>query len=1181
MPHRFALSTLAFVALAAALMPLPGTAQTCWVYTDNEIAKVPIECVEKGDLSTPCSWPTDCTTITAAAPQTIRQMHSIWHQCFGNVGGSTPPAGRSQRWYAFHRQFETDFNAWRRDIGISPIEQLEWCPNMNLPIGTGPANPAGSTCGVGTPRPANRPCPGCVAFPHCLFHAGGGPIACPGSPSASCSTPDGSVTFPYTSLEEFKNVDEVAKILDGQFHGIMHGAVAIADRTPAQGCNPPGSTSGCFNLDSLGSNCSPRDPMFWRLHHALDDVVRAWQDRKAVDVVVVVDRSGSMSEPDSSGSTKLQAALAALDNFGDLLEDSRADGQTNRIGVVSYSDSATTNLALTVADSGLRASGGPLPTAISAISGGGPSGCTGIGAALQKAVELLCPPGDCRGFSAAGDNDRKAILLLTDGVENVAPCLKPAGASGASCGSQCFGAKFDLEKLEFTQLVAVGFGNTSNLNGPLLTLVAERQGGIYLQNPNGPADDLKDFFAKAFGNLSDEFLLLDPKGTLAAGDAASAPVEYTGCADSKLTFTSGWNEALAPGALRLLVTSPTGDLVRASDPGVESSRQPLWDFSRLRLPYRGAVSGTWRAQLVRPHSAYVNGFAPDAFADPDAGTQLVRREIQRLCPDGCARTLLYEAGLRGFRSAYRDAVRAEKLAGLLGAVTVVRNDRDLATRVARGGVDLVVYAQMGKDQARAYDRYLARYVCAGGRAILSDVRARTRAPLFKCAGAEGAEPRNWPQIHDGDLVASPLKLVNPGYPVFSYAVHGASLQAFVDRPVAAVAARVVQGKAVRWFVDVLGTTLAKLSPHRRETDWRTGSTPVVSARVLPSYIRSGGWDRVDARVEVEYPKVGEGTLLAQVGLRGPRKVRGETIDPRAAALSTIQVPTGFRTFPLFDDGANADLNPGNGVWSGELTGLGRTDGVYKLRYLFDFTAGGCTTHRELAESIYVELGVDPRRTTVRDEPQRQPDGSIVNRISITPADAGGHLLGPGRTGAVVCRPAATCKISRDLQDDGKGNYALEVVTAPGAAGVRLAAFGADLDVAVPCDGCPRLAEIAIEPGQAVNQQPARGRVRLSAKAPANRAGGAVVYLSSDLRRVAAVPESVLVPAGKSEATFPVTVFHVHEEPETVTVEAVYGADRKGAKITVSEPAVDPNAPWQAATIPGGYDDHGHHHGHDE
>lgn len=1134
------------------LAPFAAHAQTCWVYTDGELAKTPITCVQKATLMPPCSWPTDCTTIPAPpGSQTIRVMHSTWHQCFGNTGGFTPPAGRSARWYAFHRQFEFDFNIWRRDIGLDPVEALDWCPNMILPLGTGPVDPPGP-CGDGMPRPDGVTCINCIAFPQCMFLSGGGPLSCPGAPNPNCETPGGGVSFPFTSLDQFTNVDDVAKILDAYFHASMHGAVADGD------------APGMYNQDSAGNQCSPRDPMFWRLHHALDDVVRAWQDSKAVDVVVIVDRSGSMSEPDSSGSTKLQAAVSALDLFGDLLENGRSDGIPNRIGVVSYSNTATMDMALTPVDIHLRDALSPFDNAKTSILSTGASGCTGIGNALQRAVEMLCPPGDCNGFSMPGDNDRKAILLLTDGVENIAPCLQPAGAAGGSCGSQCFGAAFDLPKLQFTQLVSVGFGNASSLNGPLLTLVAERQGGIYMQNPNMPGDDLKDFFAKAFANLSSEFLMLDPKGTLAANDAATDPVEYNGCTDSMLTFASGWHRSIDPGALKLLVTSPSGDLVRASDPGVEASRQALWDFSRIRLPYRGAVSGTWRAQLVRPHNAFVNGFAPDVFADPDEGVALVRREIQRLCPEGCRSAVLYEHALRGARSAYRDAVEAEQHSGLLGSVTITPDEKKFQSILTGERPDLVVYAQMDEaERAYPYDAPLAGYVCEGGRAILTDARPRLRAPLFKCAGAAAVEPNNWPVITDGSLVVTPLKLVNPGYPVFTYAVTGASVQAFSYRQIPAVAARVQTGVEENWFVDVMGSSLGKLAPHRRRTTWKTGEVPIVSARVLPSYIRAGGWDHVDARVEVEYPTIGEGTLLARAGLRDARTIRGETIDPRAAALSAITIPTAIATFPLADDGKGVDIHSKNGVWSGELSGLGRTDGIYKLRYLFDFTAGGCTTHRELTESIYVDVGVDPKTTRITVEPQQNG----TQRVSFMPLDRLGNPLGPGRFTAVSCGDG--CKVASDLRDDGHGAYSVDIGAASNAASIRLNAFDTSFDVPLTCTKCVSLASIAINPGQVVNLQQSKGVVRLTGPTPS----AAVVYLASDLRRVANVPESVTIPAGKSEVSFPVTVYHVHDAPETVTIEGSYGGKRARARITVSVPDPDPKAKPRPAQL----QKHDHYH----
>jgi hypothetical protein len=98
------------IVLAAALWLVVfaqrATAETCWAYSDSDNAKVPIQCIAKSDLTSACSWPTDCTTVQASSPQTILEMHKTWHECFGNVGGNAPP--------------------------------LDWCPNTNMPYGTDP-----------------------------------------------------------------------------------------------------------------------------------------------------------------------------------------------------------------------------------------------------------------------------------------------------------------------------------------------------------------------------------------------------------------------------------------------------------------------------------------------------------------------------------------------------------------------------------------------------------------------------------------------------------------------------------------------------------------------------------------------------------------------------------------------------------------------------------------------------------------------------------------------------------------------------------------------------------------------------------------------------------------------------------------------------------------------------------
>lgn len=1173
LPRRPLPCSFAAFLLAAALSVAgpfgagPLEAQTCWAYVDDEPAMPGIECVQKSDLTSSCSWPSDCTTVPSSDSQTLLQMHTAWHECFGNVGGNSPPPDRGQRWYAFHRQFEFDFNLWRMENGLDPIEQHDWCPDMNLPWGHHGAgrnpdapNPHPADCGEGTGRPANDQCVECVPMPQCVFHADAGPISCPNAPSSSCSTPDGGVDLTYTSLAEFPNVDTVSLVLDAFFHGRMHSAVSVGSRSFADTVDW-GNDGMVDNDDCANSDCSPRDPMFWRLHKALDDVVRAWQDSKAVDVMIVMDRSGSMAGSDASGASKLEAAVDAADYFGDLLEAGRADGATNRIGIVTYASSASLALPLTDVDGTLRDPGAPFPTALDGIEASGPGGCTGIGAGIERAIQELCSGGDCSDEPAtppAGTNARKAILLMTDGLENRPPCLQPAGSSGGSgCGSQCFGAQLAYDDLGFTQLVGVGFGSTGSLNGDLLTLLAERQGGIYVQNPNGPDDDLKYFYAMAFGQLSDEFLLVDPRGHLPAGESQTPPVEYGSCeGDGKLTFTSGWQHPVDPGALRLLVNDPSGDLVRPGPSNVEASEDSLWATTRVRLPHRGRADGTWRAQLVRPHRQYVNGFAPDAFARPAEGVRIVRRQIQRLCSDGCQRTLLFEKGRIGETSVYRGAVKRERAAGLLDEVVAVDDAPELHRRLARDQWDLLVYARTGEDEAEPYDEALARRLCRGQRAVLTDTRIRSAAGILECAGVKAAEPLNWTAMDgDGGLFSGRVRLDNPGHDVTSVSLRtGRRVQATVARGDApAVVATADSGRAHNWFVDVLGWGIGKLTPVRSKLTRLTGEELTAAVRILPSFHRRGGWDHVDARVEVEHPTVGVGTLLSELGKSEPVRMEGEVLDGRAAAADRLDIPTRTATFRLYDDGTHGDINPGNGHWTGVLPGLGSVDGTYRLRFVFELTADGCTTRREVNRSMFVDVGVDPEASGVRVTPVdsvERGDQRLV-RVDLRPADSFGNLLGPGRAGDVSCGPGDGCLVRR-VEDHLDGSYTVEALVPRGLPGVRLEGFGTAFDVPVPCEDCVRLDRLTVTPRRVLEHGRATAVVRLTGRAAPfdrKREGTAVRLTSSD-PQVVRVPAVAVVPAGRTFVEVPVEVRHLHEEPRQINLSAHFGGEVRTASLFV-------------------------------
>ena len=1095
----------------ALLLALPAAAfgQTCWSYVNESLplsididgdgfadieAGFPIECVEQGDLTTSCGWGETgangnvqedchedgvlddcCTSIPGTAgSQTVREMHTQWHACFGAVGdlvdGSNPP-NRGNRWYAFHRQIEHDYNLWRESgnwcdpTAALPqgckIESLQWCPDMQLPYGFSCNLAAPAGCGDAGSRAANAVCSSCQAFPQCLYRGGAGPSDCPSAPDPDCEVATGfglTLDFPpgcgsdpttdcYTELEEFPNVEEITTLLDASFHGAMHGAV--------------GDAGACKDIND--PNCSVRDPMFWRLHKAIDDVVREWQNANATDVMLVVDRSGSMNGTDATGTTKLDAALEAADIFADLLDHSRSDGQVNRLGVVSYASNAadaSRNLSPVDVDDTLRDPGGPFPGVLDAIDTAGGGGCTSIGGGVETALAEICSGGDCSTLTAAppaGENRRKAVLLLTDGVENVEPCLQTAGASGSTCGGLCFGGELDRAKMYDAQICAVGFGDSGSLNGDLLTVFAESQGGIYMQNPAEDPDgewiDLKDFFVKCFGQLTDEFLALDPTGFLAATDPVSTPFEYGSCWDQQMTFVSGWKTDIEPGELRLLVNSPAGDLVLAADPAVRRSTQETWDFLRIRQPYRGEASGTWRAQLVRPHRSFVNGFATDSFVSPREGIELVRTQIQRLCPNGCKRVLYFEDETLG-ESAYRGALDLESAAGLLGAIEVAADAGELAKRL-REDWDLLVYAHQGPGGSEPYDGLLTERLCGGLPAILTDTRGDTAAAILKCAGAapDGSEDHD-ALITGAAFGSRTLKLDNPGHPVASYGVTplGTVEQASFLRHGAAIVTQAQRGEPQKWFADVLVRGLVRLEPHKPVSYPRTGDDLLPTVRIAPLSNVAGGYDKVEARVEITRPVIGVGTLITRAKLREPIQMGEEYLDARAATLHALDqqtdgpiIPTITESYPLYDDGTHGDLVAGNLYWSAQLPGLATADGMYQYRFILDLEKDGCTSRREAVQSVFVEVNVDPRASGVDIVPGADPGHYMV---TITPRDALGNVWGAGRPGTVRCGPVGSCSCDGDVVDYGNGSYGIDVKVAQPGAACSLSGFGARFQLPV-------------------------------------------------------------------------------------------------------------------------------------
>lgn len=1132
-----------------ALLHGSAKAEHCWAYVDGfdadgeaifpgwEYTRTPFTCVEEGNRNNSCSWQpgqacdegtTCCTSIpNPGEQQSILAMHTEWHECFGNVGGQNPPLGRSARWLAFHRQFEWDFDLFREaNFGCGPgecqggvcsndpdhscssddecsahdgcfIENIDWHPNMVFPYahlgaGLSPGDHVAG-CGTGSIRPANIECTNCRALPACLFMPGAGPIS--GDPPDP-ATSQSCLEFADVRLDEIPTVEDVSRVLDSTHHGGFHNQVGhpyVDTCSSNADCAHLPGTSTCdtqagqcaYNLDVLRPQCSPRDPMFWRLHKRLDDTVRAWQAKRPFDLSVVIDRSESMRETDASGKTKIEVVSEALQMLADLLP----DAQSSRIGVISHAGRATEDLPLTPAAEAAEAI-----ESVAADLEGRAAGCTSVGSGLEAAVAQLCNGTSVSGKASCHPNDlatvedganaRKAVLLLSDGLENRAPCLNSIGPEPTSkCGSQCGGEQLDQSLLgPHTELCAIGFGQAQSINGNLLTLLAERQGGIYMQSPAKGVDDqdgtsgqgrfvdLKDFFVKCFGQVSDEFVGVDPKGTLYGDQLSSEPMTYSTCSDDRLTFVAGWNTP-QDDSVRLMVNAPNGDLVRFDDGEVEASGGSTWSFLRTGLPWHGEQAGTWRAQLIRPHNSYVNGFTTDAL-DPQEGEQLVRRQLQRLCPLGCESVLYFEDGQRGPQSSYAAALAAEQASGLLESVTVASDAADFDAKLRASQYSVIVYAHQMTEQVEPYDALLASRLCNGQRAIVTDTRgpndpASGGYRINECASGTPAGFTNFASFFgDRRLIDGFPQLTNHGYATFSYALElgelYGSMQAWVQSSELQENFSVISTDTTRgcggefcpptpdqeWFMDVLVRGLSELDDAPMRATFHTGESGIVAGvRVLPANVPQGGYDQANVRVEVERPAVGLGQTMIDVGQQADTSTPdADGMDGRAAALAaTPPIQTFTQVLNLNDDGVAGDLIAGNAHWTAHVRDLDDptqclVDGMYKLYFKADFTKNGCTTRRELVRSTFVDVGVDLESSNVVTTPV-----AGGTRVDFCPQDRCGNPSGWGRR--LTCGPGPDCSCGpEDIVDHGDGCYTVTVHATPGTQECTIGGAGKPLEI---------------------------------------------------------------------------------------------------------------------------------------
>ena len=336
------------------------------------------------------------------------------------------------------------------------------------------------------------------------------------------------------------------------------------------------SGSGLFDLAgrltgvlSNGNPCAGGNLNYFPSAGILQAIAPAPPTPITRDVMLVFDRSGSMSLSDGAGRTRIESARDALSLFVQLVRASVG----NRLGLVSFSTSASSPVDFDITDLTQAAKTtliGPPPYTTGKLLGLNPGGATSIGDGLQSARARL---------AAAGGANPKAILLMTDGLENTAPFVASVDAS-----------------LTGTTVHAIGFGDEASLNGALLTELATAHGGLYTRADGGLS--LEKFYSNAFGNIFEFGLLLDPEFDLPANQPSGTPVKFTVCSEDALTAIVGWDNTGA--SLDVVLTTPGGATITSATAALESAAGRTWAFIRIPLPIGGERNGDWTVSAVRP-----------------------------------------------------------------------------------------------------------------------------------------------------------------------------------------------------------------------------------------------------------------------------------------------------------------------------------------------------------------------------------------------------------------------------------------------------------------------------------------------------------------------------------------------------------------------------------------------------
>lgn len=266
--------------------------------------------------------------------------------------------------------------------------------------------------------------------------------------------------------------------------------------------------------------------------------------------------------------------------------------------------------------------------------------------------------------------------------------------------------------------------------------------------------------------------------------------------------------------------------------------------------------------------------------------------------------------------------------------------------------------------------------------------------------------------------------------------------------------------ALRYFVNVIPSGGPKLL---RQADTRRYYTGDAINPVMMLRYDDGSWpEDIAMTMGVTRPDTGVGNVLAKAGLGAAGSVDADAIPARQATLMALEQASGKPVanygVSQFKLSAGSDDTEGRfesgGTLGLRLPELLTVEGNYSFHVKASY-GGGCSGVREHLWSLHIEVGIDPGKTDVSTTPLPDgPDGGTNVRVTFTPRDRYGNLLGPGRLDAFSAEPVPGSQPTGPVTDVGGGAYQVDVRVDPGSLGppqVGLAQPGRPVVVVTPAD----------------------------------------------------------------------------------------------------------------------------------